>query len=55
MLALSYMGEKTPDGNFWTREGKMTNGAPEPSLEIHIKSQSLFRKLKAEGWEGLDT
>jgi hypothetical protein len=55
MLAFSYMGEENSDGNFWTREGKMTNGNPEPSLDIHIKNQTLFRKLKAEGWDGLDT
>jgi hypothetical protein len=47
MLALSYMGEENCDGNFWTYEEKMTNGKPEPSLEIHIKNQTLFRKLKA--------
>ena len=44
------MGEENSDGNFWTCEGKMTNGNPEPSLEIHTKNQTLFRKLKAEGW-----
>lgn len=48
MLALSYMGEENCDGNFWTHEEKMTNGKPEPSLEIHIKNQTLFRKLKAK-------
>jgi hypothetical protein len=55
MLALSYRGEKNFDGNFWTRKRKMTNGNPESSLEIHIKNQTLFRKLKAEGRDGLNT
>jgi hypothetical protein len=49
------MGEENSDGNFWIRKGKMTNGDPETSLEIHIKNQTLFRKLKAEGRDGLDT
>jgi hypothetical protein len=55
MLAVSYMGEKDVEGIFWTREGKMTNGDPEPSLEIYTKNHTLSRKLKAEGWDGLDT
>jgi len=46
MLALSCIGEENCDGNFWTHEGKMTNGKPESSLEIHIKKT---RKLKAKG------
>jgi hypothetical protein len=55
MLAVSYMGEQNSEENFWTHEGKMTNGDPESSLEICMKSHTLSRKLKAEGWNGLDT
>jgi hypothetical protein len=54
MLALSYTGEENSDGKFWTREGKMTNGNPEPSLEIHIKKPELFQEIKSRrlGWFG---
>jgi len=54
---VSYMREETSEENFLNLSTKITNGCTEltPSLQCNKKNQTLFRKLKEKGWDGLET